>query len=156
MNKPKRNPVELEWPQQESIPGLGEYLESIPADYDVEQMRRSFPHLLGAMVTAIEAEVNFHGIQAYWLARTDGVDVTERLPQAFGSDSLPCTDSEYSARGFSRGAARYSEKPKSMILGGYYRAVIRARKSARALNYTTYKPLANASRRIKRNGKARR
>ena len=123
MNKPKRNPVELEWPQQGSIPGLGEYLEAIPPSYDVEQMRRSFPHLLGAMVKAIEAEVNFHGIQQYWLSRLDGVDMTEPLSRVFGASD------EYRAGDFPKGAARGRENSKSMILEGYYRAGNRARKS---------------------------
>jgi len=150
MNKPKRNPVELEWPQQGSIPGLGEYLEAIPPSYDVEQMRRSFPHLLGAMVKAIEAEVNFHGIQAYWLARTDGVDVTEPLPRVFGATN------EYRAGDFPQGRALGRENPKSLILEGYYRAGGPARNSNRARYSVPYKPLAAARRRLQKNGKARR
>ena len=149
MNKPKRNPVELEWPQQGSIPGLGEYLEAIPPSYDVEQMRRSFPHLLGAMVKAIEAEVNFHGIQQYWLKQTDGVDVTEPLPQVFGADD------EFRAGDLPKGRARGRENPNSMILEGYLSAQTRARYSEWARNSPTYKPLGAARRRLQKNGKAR-
>jgi len=101
MNERRHNPFDLEWPRQETIPSLGEYLESIPPDYDVEQMCRAFPHLFGAMVNAIEAEVNFHGIQDYWLKRTDGVDVTTPLPRTFGSEEGA---GEFQSRHFLRGA----------------------------------------------------